>query len=170
MHSCSDTGPFGQWQPWKVRLNLVLNWSVSRGSNCHFFRWPFSIMLRNCREKLLTGNSWDWKLKVYGFSLFETIVPYHLLPQRNDNWNVAYQSSLRRFYYHQCAIWLSVKKPMANQNKVNYFKEPMRTRSKNNQTYKSAGIHGRLSRDWLSFYIWLVERAAKVSRTNHRAK
>lgn len=48
-----------------------------------------------------------------------------------------------------------------------YIKGPMRNRSKSKQTAWSAGKHGRPKRDWFQYFIWLVERVARVFWTNH---
>ena len=48
--------------------------------------------------------------------------------------------------------------------------QPIKTQSKNKEIAWSAGKHELPSRGWIEFYIWLVERTARVFWTNHWAK
>ena len=56
-----------------------------------------------------------------------------------------------------------------NRNKGKYFKEPMKNQIKTGKQSEALEIKWT-SRDWFTFWIWLIEKVAKVFWTNHRAE
>ena len=82
--------------------------------------------------------------------MYVTTIPRDKLPWSYNNWR-GISEDLKTF---RGILFKFKTKETANQIKVKYHEQPLRSQSKKNQNWQS--------RDWYQFWILLVDRMAQV--------